>query len=42
MGLNKFWREIEHDFRVFGFLNDQGFEPFRTGKNYQGFAVTRK
>lgn len=42
MGINKFWKEIEPDFKVFGLLKDKGFEPFRSGKNYIGFAVTRK
>jgi hypothetical protein len=42
MGINKFWKEIETDFKVFGLLKDKGFEPFKSGRNYSGFAVTRK
>ncbi|HEY8894443.1 MAG TPA: hypothetical protein VIM79_06495 [Niastella sp.] len=42
MGINKFWNEIEPDFKVFGFLKDGGFEPFTSGKNYEGFGVKRK
>ena len=42
MGINKFWKEIEPDFKVFGLLRNEGFEPFKSGKNYIGFAVTRK
>lgn len=42
MGINKFWKEIEPDFHVFGLLVNGGFEPFRSGKNYMAFAVTRK
>jgi len=42
MGINKFWKEIELDFKVFGLLINGGFEPFESGKNYVGFAVTRK
>lgn len=42
MGINKFWKEIEPDFKVFGLLKEGKFEPFRFGKNYMGFAVKRK
>jgi hypothetical protein len=42
MGINKFWKEIEPDFKVFGLLKDGNFESFRYGINYMGFAVTRK
>lgn len=42
MGINKFWKEIEPDFKVFGLLKDEGFVPFSLGKNYLAFAVTRK
>ncbi|THU39383.1 hypothetical protein FAM09_12815 [Niastella caeni] len=42
MGINKFLKEIELDFKVFGLLNNGGFEPFRSGENYKAFAVTRK
>jgi hypothetical protein len=42
MGINKFWKEIELDFRIFGLSKEGGFEPFKAGKNYMGFAVTRK
>ena len=41
MGINKFWNEIESDFNVYGLINE-GFEPFRSGKNYMAFAVKRK
>ena len=42
MGINKFWEEIEPDFKVFGLSKDGGFEPFRSGKNYAGFGVQEK
>lgn len=42
MGINKFWKEIEPDFNVFGLSKEGGFEPFRLGKNYAGFGVKRK
>lgn len=42
MGINKFWKEIEPDFKIFGLLKEGGFEPFKSGKNYMAFAVTRK
>jgi hypothetical protein len=42
MGINKFWKEIEPDFKVFGLLVTGGFEPFRPGENYMAFAVKRK
>jgi hypothetical protein len=38
----KFWNEIESDFKVFGLLKEGRFEPFKSGVNYYGFAVTRK
>ena len=41
MGINKFWKEIEMNFNVYG-LTNECFEPFRSGKNYAGFAVKRK
>lgn len=43
MGINKFWNEIDSDFNVFGLVNGcERFEPFESGKNYMGFAVSRK
>jgi hypothetical protein len=42
MGINKFWRDIELDFNVFGLLKNGGFEPFRSGINYIAFACKRK
>jgi hypothetical protein len=42
MGINKFWKEIEPDFKVFGLVKEGSFEPFRSGKNYLALAVTRK
>src|SRR5688572_14342054 len=36
MGINKFWKEIESDFKVLGLLRNGGFEPFMSGKNYLG------
>jgi len=42
MGINKFWKEIEPNFKVFGLVKNEGFEPFRSGKNYTAFAVKRK
>lgn len=41
MGINKFWKEIELDFFVYGLIG-KDFESFRSGKNYMGFAVKRK
>jgi hypothetical protein len=41
MAINKFWKEIDPIFMVFGF-EKEGFEPFRSGKNYLAFAVKRK
>jgi hypothetical protein len=42
MGINKFWKDIEPDFKVFGLLKNKGFEPFRFGVNYIAFACKRK
>lgn len=42
MGINKFWKEIEPYFNVFGLVKDKGLEPFRSGKNYMAFAAKRK
>jgi hypothetical protein len=42
IGINKFWKEIEPDFNVFGLLRTAGFEPFRSGINYIAFACKRK
>lgn len=42
MGINKFWNDIELDFKVFGLLKNKGFEPFRSGVNYIAFACKRK
>lgn len=42
MGINKFWKEIEPDFKVLGLSKEGQFEPFRPGMNYMGFAVRRK
>jgi len=42
MGINKFWKEIEPDFDVFGLVENEGFKPFRSGRNYMAFAVKRK
>jgi hypothetical protein len=42
MGINKFWKEIEPDFNVYGLVKNEGFEPFRSGKNYTAFVVKRK
>ena len=42
MGINKFWKEIEPDFEVFGLVRTEGFEPFRFGINYIAFACRRK
>jgi hypothetical protein len=42
MGINKFWKDIEADFNIFGLLKNEGFEPFLSGINYIGFACKRK
>lgn len=42
MGINKFWKEIDPNFDVFGLLVNEGFKPFRSGMNYIGFACKRK
>jgi len=42
MGINKYWKEIEALFLVYGFVENFGFEAFRSGVNYKAFAVKRK
>jgi len=42
MGINKFWKEIEPVFKVFGYTEGNGFEPFKPGINYSAFAAKRK
>lgn len=42
MGINKYWKEIEPLFEVFGLVENVGFEPFKSGKNYSAFVVRRK
>jgi hypothetical protein len=42
MGINKYRKEIDLLFNVFGLTENKGFEPFTHGKNYMAFAVTRK
>jgi hypothetical protein len=42
MGVNKFWKEIEPDFDVYGLLINGEFERFRSGINYIAFACKRK
>lgn len=42
MSINKYWKEIQTLFIVFGFIKDQGFAPFEKGVNYEAFVVHRK
>lgn len=42
MGINKYWLEIELMFDVFGLIENEGFQPFVTGRNYKAFVVKRK
>jgi hypothetical protein len=42
MGINKFKREIESVFNVYGFANKSGWEFFQTGINYNALLVRRK
>jgi hypothetical protein len=42
MGINKYWQEIEPNFDVFGLIENEGFIPFKPGKNYLAFVVRRK
>jgi hypothetical protein len=42
MGINKYWEEIEPNFDVFGLIENEGFIPFKPGKNYLAFVVRRK
>jgi hypothetical protein len=42
MGINKYWKEIESMFEVYGFISDRNVEPFRSGKNYLAFVGKRK
>lgn len=42
MGINKYWHEIAPIFDVFGLIENVGFEPFQSGKNYIAFVVRRK
>lgn len=42
MGINKYWVEIEPLFEVFGLIEDEGFIPFESGRNYLAFVVRRK
>jgi hypothetical protein len=42
MGINKYWKDIEAIFEVYGLLESEGFIPFKPGTNYRAFAVKRK
>jgi hypothetical protein len=42
MGINKYWKEIQPLFEVFGLLENVGFEAFESGRNYSAFVVRRK
>jgi hypothetical protein len=42
MELNKYLKEIETDFELFGFIEDKGFISFRPGINYLSFLAFRK
>lgn len=41
IGINKYLKEIEKDFHVFGDLGD-GWQAYKKDINYEGFAVKRK
>ncbi len=41
MGISKHLKEIEEDFKVFGFINDS-LEKFRKNRNYHAFLLTKK
>jgi hypothetical protein len=42
MGINKYLNEIKPVFEVFGLIENEGFMPFESGKNYFAFVVRRK
>lgn len=42
MGIDKFWKDIDLEFEVYGLFRNKGFEPFRSGINYIAFACKRK
>lgn len=42
MGINKYWKEINKNFDVFGLTEDMGFVHFRKNHNYAAFVVRRK
>jgi hypothetical protein len=42
MGINKFRKEIESVFDVYGFANKSGWESFQTGINYDALLVRLK
>jgi hypothetical protein len=42
MGLNKYWKEIEPLFSLFGLVEDREFVRFKKGINYEAFVIQRK
>lgn len=42
MGINKYWKEIESIFEVFGLVENEGFKSFEKGRNYLAFIIRRK
>ena len=42
MGINKYFNDIETLFDIYGYVEDNGWEDFKKGKNYDAFLVRRK
>jgi len=42
MGINKYFKNIEPYFFIYGLVENKGFEPFKHGRNYKAFVVKRK